>query len=79
MATTPVSLPGEFHGQRSLTGNSPWGHKEFDTTELLTLSLLLSLGNAFCEFCFRSLIKLMDLLFSSSVSPRRISPSRVSF
>ena len=21
---TPVSLPGEFHGQRSLAGNSPW-------------------------------------------------------
>ena len=24
---TPVFLPGEFHGQRSLTGYSPWGHK----------------------------------------------------
>ena len=30
---TPVFLPGESHGQRSLTGNSPWGHKELDTTE----------------------------------------------
>ena len=28
----PVFLPGEFHGQRSLVGNSPWGHKESDTT-----------------------------------------------
>ena len=35
---TPVSLPGEFHGQRSLAGYSPWGHKELDTTERLTLS-----------------------------------------
>ena len=26
-------LPGEFHGQRSLTGYSPWGHKEADMTE----------------------------------------------
>ena len=28
MATknTPVFLTGEFHGQRSLTGYSPWGH-----------------------------------------------------
>ena len=26
-------LPGEFHGQRSLVGYSPWGHKESDTTE----------------------------------------------
>ena len=23
---TPVSSPGEFHGQRSLAGYSPWGH-----------------------------------------------------
>ena len=36
---TPVFLPGEFHGQRSLSGYSPWGHKESDTTEQLTLSL----------------------------------------
>ena len=33
MATTPVFLPGEFHGLRSLVGYSPWGHKELDTTE----------------------------------------------
>ena len=26
-------LPGEFHGQRSLVGYSPWGGKESDTTE----------------------------------------------
>ena len=32
---TPVFLPGEFHGQRSLVGCSPWGHKESDTTEQL--------------------------------------------
>ena len=28
----PVFLPGKFHGQRSLVGYSPWGHKELDTT-----------------------------------------------
>ena len=27
---TPVFLPGESHGQRSLTGYSPWGHRESD-------------------------------------------------
>ena len=32
----PVFLPGEFHGQRSLAGYTPWGHKESDTTEWLT-------------------------------------------
>ena len=28
---TPVFLPGEFHGQRSLVGYSPWGCRESDT------------------------------------------------
>ena len=36
MATTPVLLPGKFYGQT-------WGHKESDTTELLTLSLSFTL------------------------------------
>ena len=35
MATTPVFLPGESHGQRSLAGYSPWGCKELDTTQRL--------------------------------------------
>ena len=30
---TPVFLPGEFHGQRSLAGYNPWGHKESVRTE----------------------------------------------
>jgi len=34
----PVFLPGECHGQRSLVGYSPWGRKELDMTEKLTLS-----------------------------------------
>ena len=29
---TPVFLPGEFHGQRSLASYIPQGHKELDTT-----------------------------------------------
>ena len=32
---TPVFLPGESHGQRSLVGYSPWGRKESDTIERL--------------------------------------------
>ena len=51
---TPVFLPGEFrgprslvgyrpwgefHGPRSLVGYRPWGHKESDATDQLTLSL----------------------------------------
>ena len=38
---TPVLLPGEFHGQRSLASYSPWGCKESDTTERLILLLSL--------------------------------------
>ena len=30
---TPVVLPGEFHGWRSLVGYSPWDHKELAMTE----------------------------------------------
>ena len=30
MATQTVFLPGEFHGQRSPVGSSPWDHKESD-------------------------------------------------
>ena len=29
----PVLLPGKPHGQRSLAGSCPWGHKESDTPE----------------------------------------------
>ena len=36
---TPVFWPGEFHGQRSLTGYSPYSLKESDTTEWLSFSL----------------------------------------
>ena len=39
---TPVFLPGESHGQRSLMGYSSWCHKGPDTTEQLILSLFLS-------------------------------------
>ena len=30
---TPVFLPGECHGQRSLVGYSLWGCKQLDMTE----------------------------------------------
>ena len=34
---TPVFLPGKSHAQRSLEGYSPWGHKELDTNERLSM------------------------------------------
>ena len=36
---TPVFLPEESHGQRSLAGYSPWGHKESDKPERLNNSV----------------------------------------
>ena len=51
--STPVFLPGEFHGLRSLVGYSPWGRKALDMTERLTRlkwitnkDLLYSTGNS---------------------------------
>ena len=37
---TLLFLPGESHGQRSLEGYSPWGHKEWDMSEQLNTSLV---------------------------------------
>ena len=33
MAAATVLLAGESHGQESLAGYRPWGHKESDATE----------------------------------------------
>ena len=45
-AMTPHSstLPGKSHGQGSLVGCSPWGHKELDTTERLHFHFSLKRG-----------------------------------
>ena len=44
MATHSVFLSGVFHGQRSLEGYSPWGRRESDIAERLTLSLSFTLS-----------------------------------
>ena len=47
MAThSSILLPGEVHGQRTPVGYSPRGLKESDTTEQLTLSLILAVMSA---------------------------------
>ena len=53
---TPVLLPGESHGQRSLVGYSPWGRKELNTPEWLSTAHMRKLKhgevrfmNEFCE------------------------------
>ena len=54
------SWPGTSHEQRTLAGYSPWGRKESNTTECLTLSLVffftlhhtaLLTGNAWTHYC----------------------------
>ena len=39
--STPVFLPGESHGQRSLAGYGPQGHKVSDTTEATKYASIL--------------------------------------
>ena len=53
---TPVFLPGEFHGRRSLVGYSPWGHKESDTTERLSTSFQRRFRKHFLWAAFKELI-----------------------
>ena len=84
---TPVFLPGEFHGQRSLVGYSSWGHKELDTTEWLFFPLYDSpvshssqMGEAQFEsrfFCVHSLC-VWGLESYSSVLEGRFSMPAVS-
>ena len=43
VATQSSILAWRIHGQRSLVGYSPWSPKELDTTELLTVTFLMTL------------------------------------
>ena len=55
--STPVFLPGKFHGQRSLKGYSPQVHKESDTTERARAHTL------FCMHLFYMLIFCSSVLY----------------
>ena len=39
---TPVFFPGKSHGQRSLTGYSPWGRKKSDMNERPSISIYIT-------------------------------------
>ena len=62
--STPVLLPGKFHGQRSLTGCRPWGHKELDMTEQLSLHFMTHSHSPFAV-AFRSVSTGTSLLLKS--------------
>ena len=60
MAIHSSVLAGKSHGQKSLAGYSPWGHKELDTTERLSTPiyflfnyLFISIGLKDTTFFFR--------------------------
>ena len=55
---TPVFLPGESHGQRSLVGHSPQGCKESDTTEVPQHT----------AHCTDDTYRLLNLILQSKVS-----------
>ena len=69
MATTPVFLPGEFHGQRNLVGYSPRGHRESDNDWVTKHThsvrswfsfMLLHVGIQFSHY---NLLKRLSLLY----------------
>ena len=49
MLPTSVFWPGEFHGQRSLAGYSPWGPKGGNYLATFTFLLFLLLDCTLCE------------------------------
>ena len=75
--TTPVFFPGEFHGQRSQAGYSPWGHKESDMIEWLTYTVWHQIincseprgkGNIGCKYTYDNKI-LCDFYLNVIFSP----------
>ena len=64
----PVVLPGESHGQRSLTGYSPWGHKEPNTTERQTLSLISTMSTTLSLLSLLTLLPVMLLLANHTLA-----------
>ena len=51
---TPVSLPREFHGHRSLADCGPWDHKESDTMEVTEQQQQYTRNNKMHAFLFRA-------------------------
>ena len=47
----PVFLPGQFHGQRGLSGYSPWSHKESsDMTERARTHIHIQCKHIMCSY-----------------------------
>ena len=67
MATTPVFLPGESHGWRSLAGYSAWGHKRWtrlrDYTTTTTTDATIKSPDS---FYWRTVLRNQDLVAMSA-------------
>ena len=77
---TPVFLPGEIHGQRSLAGYSPWDHKESDTTERLThthtpVVIRINFGIISVQFSSVQLLSRVRLFATPWIAARQASLS----
>ena len=60
---TPVFLPGESHGQRSLAGYNPWGHKSRTQLSEEAHSIMTCSSWNISWFCYPSPPGLFLLLF----------------
>ena len=58
---TPAFLPGESHGQRSLAGYSPRGHKDLDTTKQFSRQRKITAS-------FRAIVFMVLMLYSAIVN-----------
>ena len=82
--STPVYLPGKFHGQRSLAGYSPWGHKESDMADShackskTSLFLLFEIRYPCKQRCYQVLLSVL-MLWGPSEILRRISKRTLHF
>ena len=73
------SCLGESHGQRSLVGHSPQGHKELDTTEQLTLnSMQISLFLKNALTIYNQMVFLLQVLTFYQMSGHTQPPSPLS-
>ena len=86
---TPVFLPGESHGQRSLVGYSPWGRTKTNTTEATELSMQHAITeslkdvnhNLFCDTLYNlsGEAHIFDLIFKGYRSLKFAATLRVVF
>ena len=54
MATHSSILAGKSPGQKNVAGNSPWGHKELDTTERLTHTIFYGFFHVIVKYVSKS-------------------------